>query len=87
MLLSMLLSPSGSYAYGMRCSVLLTAGPQSGLRPRGGFQDRTGEVSPLNVGELYAMLQRLERDGLAGPDGSGAPSAGPTRGRQRVAYA
>ena len=71
----MLLDTSGSYAYGMRCSVLLTAGPQSWLRPRGGFQDRTGEVSPLNMGELYAMLQRLERDGLAGSDGTAAPSA------------
>lgn len=84
MLRSMLFSPSGSYAYGRRYSVLLTAGPQYGLRLCGGSQDRAGEVWPLNVGEVCTTLQRLERDGLAGSDGGGDPSAGLTGRRRRV---
>ena len=84
MLLSMLLSTSGSYAYGIRCSALLTEGPPYGLRLREEFEDRTGEVWPLNVAQAHTTLQRLERDGLAGSDGSAAPPAGHTRGRRRV---
>jgi DNA-binding PadR family transcriptional regulator len=61
----------------------LSEGPQYGLRLRGEFDDRTGEVWPLNVGQVYTTLHRLERVGLAGSDGS-APSAGLTRGRRRV---
>jgi DNA-binding PadR family transcriptional regulator len=34
---------------------------------------RTGEVWPLNVGQVYTTLQRLERDGLVESDGSGGP--------------
>ena len=63
---------------------LLTEGPQYGLRLREEFEDRTGEVWPLNVGQVHTTLQRQERDGLAGPDGSAAPSVGLTRGRRRV---
>jgi hypothetical protein len=50
----------------------------------GEIEDRSGEVWPLNVCQVYTMLQRLERDGLAGRDGSGAAPAGFTRGRRRV---
>jgi len=50
---------------------LLSEGPQYGLRLREEFEDRTGEVWPLNVGQVHTTLQRLERDGLAGSDGSG----------------
>jgi DNA-binding PadR family transcriptional regulator len=60
---------------------LLTEGPQYGLRLREEIEDRTW---PLNVGQIHTTLQRLERDGLAGSDGSAAPSAGLTRGRRRV---
>ena len=35
------------------------------------FEDRTGEVWPLNVGQVYMTLQRLERDGLVESDGNG----------------
>ena len=63
---------------------LLSEEPQYGLRPREEFEDRSGEVWPLNVGQVHTTLQRLERDGLAGSDGSAAPSAGLTRGRRRV---
>ncbi len=41
-------------------------GPRYGLRLREEFEDRTGEVWPLNAGQVYATLRRLERGGLAG---------------------
>jgi DNA-binding PadR family transcriptional regulator len=63
---------------------LLTEGPPYGLRLREEFEDRTGEVWPLSVGQVHTTLQRRERDGLAGSDRSAAPSAGLTRGRRRV---
>ena len=50
---------------------LLSEGPKYGLRLREEFEDRTGEVWPLNVGQVYTTLQRLERDGLVESDGSG----------------
>jgi DNA-binding PadR family transcriptional regulator len=50
---------------------LLGEGPKYGLRIREEFEDRTGEVWPLNVGQVYTTLQRLERDGLVESDGSG----------------
>ena len=53
---------------------LLSEGPKYGLQLREEFEARTGEVWPLNVGQVYTTLQRLERDGLvesddAAPDG------------------
>src|SRR4051812_9100259 len=52
---------------------LLSEGPKYGLQLRQQFESRTGEVWPLNVGQVYTTLQRLERDGLveseAGDDG------------------
>ena len=50
---------------------LLSEGPKYGLRLREEFEARTGEVWPLNVGQVYTTLQRLERDGLIAP----APSS------------
>jgi DNA-binding PadR family transcriptional regulator len=43
---------------------LLSEGPKYGLQLRDEFEARTGEVWPLNVGQVYTTLQRLERDGL-----------------------
>jgi len=43
---------------------LLSEGPKYGLQLRQEFETRTGEVWPLNVGQVYMTLQRLERDGL-----------------------
>ena len=53
---------------------LLSEGPKYGLRLREEFEDRTGEVWPLNVGQVYTTLQRLERDGLVESDESGEDS-------------
>ena len=47
---------------------LLSEGPKYGLRLQSEFQLRTGEVWPLNVGQVYTTLQRLERDGLVETD-------------------
>ncbi len=49
---------------------LLSEGPKYGLQLREEFEARTGEVWPLNVGQVYTTLQRLERDGLVESDGT-----------------
>jgi DNA-binding PadR family transcriptional regulator len=56
---------------------LLSEGPKYGLQLREEFEARTGEVWPLNVGQVYTTLQRLERDGLAESDDE--DSEGPQR--------
>jgi DNA-binding PadR family transcriptional regulator len=53
---------------------LLSEGPKYGLRLQNEFESRTGEVWPLNVGQVYTTLQRLERDGLVETDGDGERS-------------
>jgi DNA-binding PadR family transcriptional regulator len=47
---------------------LLSEGPKYGLQLREEFEARTGEVWPLNVGQVYTTLQRLERDRLVESD-------------------
>jgi DNA-binding PadR family transcriptional regulator len=54
---------------------LLSEGPKYGLQLRQEFESRTGEVWPLNVGQVYTTLQRLERDGFVETEDSGG--AGP----------
>ena len=49
---------------------LLAEGPKYGLQLREEFEAGTGEVWPLNVGQVYRTLARLERDGLAESDGA-----------------
>ena len=56
---------------------LLTEGPKYGLLLRQEFEERTGEVWPLNVGQVYTTLQRLERDGLIESDSD--EEAGPQK--------
>ena len=53
---------------------LLSEGPKYGLQLRQEFEARTGEVWPLNVGQVYTTLQRLERDGLVEADHGGERS-------------
>jgi DNA-binding PadR family transcriptional regulator len=57
---------------------LLSEGPNYGLQLREEFEARTGEVWPLNVGQVYTTLQRLERDGLVESDEGG--DDGPQKG-------
>jgi DNA-binding PadR family transcriptional regulator len=53
---------------------LLSEGPKYGLQLRQEFEARTGEVWPLNVGQVYTTLQRLERDGLVESEDTGDDS-------------
>nr|BFE60042.1 helix-turn-helix transcriptional regulator [Dactylosporangium thailandense] len=62
---------------------LLKEGPKYGLQLREEFEARTGEVWPLNVGQVYTTLQRLERDGLVESDDDAEP--GPQKGFQITA--
>ncbi|MEV4900385.1 PadR family transcriptional regulator [Citricoccus sp. NPDC055426] len=53
---------------------LLTQGPRYGYQLRAEFEERTGGTWPLNIGQVYTTLDRLERDGLVadqGDDGAG----------------
>jgi DNA-binding PadR family transcriptional regulator len=43
---------------------LLSAGPKYGMQLREEYEGATGDLWPLNVGQVYTTLQRLERDGL-----------------------
>jgi DNA-binding PadR family transcriptional regulator len=53
---------------------LLEQGPRYGYQLRAEFEHHTGGTWPLNVGQVYTTLARLERDGLIegqGEDGEG----------------
>lgn len=53
---------------------LLAPGRRYGYQLRSDFERATGSTWPLNVGQVYSTLSRLERDGLiasAGDDGEG----------------
>ena len=43
---------------------LLSEGPKYGLQLQQEFEAGTGEAWPLNVGQVYTTLRRLDRDGL-----------------------
>jgi DNA-binding PadR family transcriptional regulator len=58
---------------------LLAEEPMYGARLRAEFEERTGGTWPLNVGQVYTTLSRLERDGLVEAAG-GADEEG------RIAY-
>src|SRR5687767_15878608 len=49
---------------------LLEEGPMYGYQLRSEFERRTGAAWPLNVGQVYTTLDRLERDGLVAQDGT-----------------
>ncbi|MBF8188350.1 PadR family transcriptional regulator [Nonomuraea sp. K274] len=46
---------------------LLSAGPRHGYQLRVEFEASTGATWPLNIGQVYTTLSRLERDGLVAP--------------------
>ncbi|MGA7204459.1 MAG: PadR family transcriptional regulator [Specibacter sp.] len=53
---------------------LLQDEPRYGYQLRGEFEERTGATWPLNIGQVYTTLDRLERDALVeknGDDGDG----------------
>ncbi|WP_036316422.1 PadR family transcriptional regulator [Microbacterium sp. B24] len=47
---------------------ILDQGPCYGYQLRAEFDRRTGSTWPLNVGQIYNTLERLERDGLVAKD-------------------
>ncbi|WP_427133903.1 PadR family transcriptional regulator [Pseudarthrobacter sp. S9] len=49
---------------------LLQDRPRYGYQLRIEFEDRTGSSWPLNIGQVYTTLDRLERDGLVRRDGA-----------------
>ncbi|MEZ2391980.1 PadR family transcriptional regulator [bacterium RCC_150] len=48
---------------------LLQERPRYGYQLRSTFEERTGAVWPLNIGQVYTTLNRLERDALVRKDG------------------
>ena len=58
---------------------LLAQEPMYGAQLRSEFESRTGGTWPLNVGQVYTTLSRLERDGLV--EGAGEADA-----EGRIAY-
>ena len=63
------------YAYLVSMSIkhgllaLLHRGPMYGYQLRTEFEGSTGSTWPLNVGQVYTTLTRLERDGLVRSEG------------------
>ena len=51
---------------------LLTEGPKYGFQLAQEFAAGTGELWPLNTGQVYSTLQRLERDALVESDDTAA---------------
>lgn len=51
---------------------LLCEGPRYGYELKAAFEARTGEAWPLNVGQVYMTLGRLERDGQVERDSEDA---------------
>lgn len=49
---------------------ILDQAPCYGYQLRGEFESRTGGTWPLNIGQVYTTLERLERDGLVVRDGA-----------------
>ena len=53
---------------------LVSEGPKHGFQLAQEFAAGTGEMWPLNTGQVYTTLQRLERDGLVEADDEGGRS-------------
>jgi DNA-binding PadR family transcriptional regulator len=68
---------------------LLERGPMHGYQLRAAFEESTGGTWPLNIGQVYTTLSRLERDGLVQPlptnDGAQRPYRITDAGRAEVA--
>jgi DNA-binding PadR family transcriptional regulator len=54
-----------SVRYGLLA--LLERGPMHGYQLRAAFEESTGATWPLNIGQVYTTLSRLERDQLVRP--------------------
>ena len=70
---------------------ILEQGPMYGYQLRAEFEQRTGETWPLNIGQVYTTLTRLERDGMVevvdeqvGSEVAGHGGAGEQHGSDRT---
>jgi DNA-binding PadR family transcriptional regulator len=67
---------------------LLQRGPMYGYQLRAAFEESTGGAWPLNIGQVYTTLARLERDGLVhslpAADGGQRPYEGTEAGRREL---
>jgi DNA-binding PadR family transcriptional regulator len=72
---------------------LLDQADMYGYQLRSEFEAYTGGAWPLNIGQVYTTLDRLERDGLVAitrpgdGDGDGPSAVGPSGGREHKYYA
>jgi DNA-binding PadR family transcriptional regulator len=67
---------------------LLRTEPKYGYQLRGEFEAATGSTWPLNIGQVYTTLTRLERDGLVQPaTGDAAKDEGDGRSRYEITEA
>lgn len=71
---------------------LLEQGPMYGYQLRTEFEGRTGSTWPLNIGQVYTTLARLERDGMieaasetASAEGAAADETNGDGGKRRYA--
>ncbi|MFD0823788.1 PadR family transcriptional regulator, partial [Micromonospora zhanjiangensis] len=68
---------------------LLERGPMYGYQLRAAFEESTGSTWPLNIGQVYTTLSRLERDDLVRPlpenDGGQRPYEITKAGRAELA--
>ncbi len=83
---------SGGSPMSVRNSLLaiLATQPTHGYGLKADFERSTSGAWPLNIGQVYTTLARLERDGLVGPTSAGSDSSRQTwritkRGRSELA--
>lgn len=63
---------------------LLDEGPRYGYQLKTEFEHATGGLWPLNVGQVYTTLDRLQRDGLVEVNTVDAASAASTADAQKI---
>lgn len=63
---------------------LLQDGPKYGYQLRAEFESATGSTWPLNIGQVYSTLARLERDGLVEAADTAGDENDDSRSRYRV---
>lgn len=62
--------------------IFLDSGPDHGFSLKKRFESATSDLWPLNVGQVYSTLQRLERDGLVRALDTSNATGDPTEQRQ-----
>jgi DNA-binding PadR family transcriptional regulator len=71
----------------MAVLALLEEEPRHGYELKTEFESRTGGYWPLNVGQVYTTLDRLEQAGLVAPLATARAKAAAKKGRNQRAYA